>query len=401
MYSVVARNDTTPFSKVGHNCERIKPPFMLLYLQLPNIFGLRKEVMNIEECYKNDPSTSAMVRNITLVASLGDSVLAGYGARQRTSWPSFNFLDFKEDRGATAINGGDSDMISIFNMIKSFNPDVQGGSYNSHFINVCSDKLCFWPFNRFHKSDGLNMAASGSFASDMMYHTRSLVHRIKQMYIKQPKLKKSWKFVALWVGLNDQCRYCDREKSKIDKFQMYIKDVVDYLRLHLEFVIIDVISLWNIDKLVDLSLNHSACKSNFRQTFFKIHCTCGFGKNYKETRKGMALFQKRQNKVLSDMVESFQNGSAWNAKDSKYLGQQTNFKLIYDPSSEEMDLNEYHWSIITKTDCSHPSKETHERLASVLWYNLFRNSTEKLRNQKWAFQKPYLRFSCPGDIQFQ
>eukprot|EP00835_Amoeboradix_gromovi_P004831 NODE_405_length_9256_cov_0.230316.p2 type:complete len:371 gc:universal NODE_405_length_9256_cov_0.230316:4915-3803(-) len=360
-----------------------------------------KEVMNLENC-GNVSSSSSL--NISMVASLGDSVLTGFGSRQSPSnWPFLNYFNFVEDRGVTAINGADSDAISVFNIIKKFNPNLLGGSTGSHSANICSGALCLWPFNRFLESDGLNMATTGAFASDLNYQSSELIRRFKKLYENQPTLENSWKFIALWIGLNDQCRYCSRKESGIQKFEYHVKRAIDKLRSELKYVIVDVISLWNIDHLVDLSSKHRACKNNkMRQFFFRKHCSCAFGKNSNSTRKGMPYFQKKQNEILSNIVESYRNGTSWStASTTNWVGTPSTFKLIYDPSSEDMDLNQYDSSIVTRSDCSHPTKETQGRLATVFWQNLFLNSTKKLRTQKWAFSKNHVRYVCPSEIKFE
>ena len=359
------------------------------------IFGISGliEVMDLEKC----GNTTV---NIGAVANLGDSVLSGYGARGSISWPFFNLMNFIEDRGSTAITGGDNDMTSLFKMVHHFNSDALGASYKSHFLHVCSGKwLCFWPFNSYRESDGLNMAATGAFASDLMSQAEELVRRFHLLYNTDPHLIKKWKLVVLWIGLNDQCRYCDRTQSEIDNFEKYVTKTLNYLRLKLEYVIVDIISLWNIDKLVDLSSQHPSCQSSLRQVFFKKHCTCAFGKKAINYRKGMRDFQKQQNRVLQSISKSYKDGSQW-INQTMYTATHSTFKVLYDPSSENMDLQEYNWSIVTPTDCSHPTKETHERLASVFWRNLFLKSKDKLTSQNWAFERPYMRFTCPSAIQF-
>eukprot|EP00834_Sanchytrium_tribonematis_P001284 NODE_30_length_37342_cov_0.449507.p11 type:complete len:361 gc:universal NODE_30_length_37342_cov_0.449507:28698-27616(-) len=349
-----------------------------------------KEVIDLNQCPKTD-------LNIGMVGSIGDSVLAGYGARESPGW--FNFGNFIEDRGVSSISGADPDSISWFNIIKHFEPNVTGGSYKSHFPNICSGILCYWPFNRYVKNDGLNLAATGALASDIMRQAIEFVKRVEKNYQKDSKLRHKWKIVALWIGLNDQCKYCDRKKSDIKHFETYIRQAIDYIRKHLDYVIIDLISLWNLEKLVDLSLDHPSCKSSLRQMFFKLHCKCAYGKKAVLGLKGMKAYQESQNSVLKNIANDFQSGEAW-APLQDWTGTSDNFKIIYDPSSEEMNLQDYHWSIASSTDCSHPNKHTNERLASVFWHNLFLKNNQKLKSQNWGYGRNHVRLTCPTKIQF-
>eukprot|EP00834_Sanchytrium_tribonematis_P001109 NODE_24_length_41419_cov_0.818780.p10 type:complete len:366 gc:universal NODE_24_length_41419_cov_0.818780:31829-30732(-) len=340
--------------------------------------------------------------DVAMIGSMGDSVLAGYGSRQFTAWPFFNPANFREDRGATAVSGGDSDMWSVVNMAKKFNPDIKGASTGTHWINLCRGILCFWPFNRFRESDGLNMAETGAFASDSMRQAKELVKRIRKMYIKEPELQKKWKLIVFFVGLNDQFNNCRRFQSTLPYFDFYVREIMNYLRSELEFVIVDVLSIWDLEKMVELSSTHPNCQHNNRQKLFRSMCPCPFDKNGQEFRSKMKAYQIGQNRILKGIVDEYKNGTAWSKKEkASWIGKPSNFKLIYDPSAENMDLTSLHYSSLTKTDCSHPTKEMHERLATVYWRNLFLRSSEKKKDQNWAFNKGFIEFTCPDTIQFE
>ena len=351
-------------------------------------------VFDLKECNRNS------TLDLGMIAGIGDSVFAGYGSREYTTWPFFNPLIFREDRGATAVSGGDPDMWSVFKMAQHFIPNLKGKSTGTHFFNLCRGSLCFWPFNIYHKTDGLNVAATGAYAENIMTQAKELVKRVNVLIKQEPELQTKWKLVMSLVGLNDQFNYCNGYKSSLMYFEFYVREYIDYLRQNMEYVIIDVLSMWDLNKLVDLGSRHPACLHNNRQFLFK---SCPYDKvNGGAFRKTMKSYQLGQNRILKTIVEEFQNGTAWSKKEklaSSWLGKPSTFKLIYDPSAEDMDLNTISTSFVSKTDCSHPTKAMHERLASIYWHNLFLKSGEKERDQQWAFEKGFLRFTCPTTIE--
>ena len=367
-----------------------------LYLfVLSTICGL-ETVKDLREC------TGENNLDLGMIAGIGDSVFAGFGAREYTSWPFFNPLIFREDRGATAINGGDADTWSVFKMAQFFLPRLEGKSTGTHFFNLCRGYLCFWPFNVYYATDGLNVAATGARAENVITQAKELVVRVNSLIRQKPELRKKWKLVISLIGLNDQFNYCEGVKSSLKYFEHYIRDYINYLRQNMEYVIIDMLSIWDVDKLLDLSTRHPACLNNNRQYF--LFQSCPFDKtNGKAFRKTMKAYQMGQNNILKTITEEYQNGKAWIADEkstSSWLGTPDTFKLIYDPSAEEMDMNSIDFKYVSKTDCAHPTKEMNERLASIFWHNLFLKNNEKLRDQNWMFEKGHLRFTCPTEIQF-
>eukprot|EP00835_Amoeboradix_gromovi_P001714 NODE_84_length_22349_cov_0.357888.p7 type:complete len:376 gc:universal NODE_84_length_22349_cov_0.357888:14914-16041(+) len=367
---------------------------LILYVKAQQM----QQVFDLNECIKKPDL------DLGMIASIGDSVLAGYGSRQYAAWPFFSPLNFREDRGATLVNGGDEDMWSLYKIASYFNPELEGKSTGTHFFNLCRKFLCFWPFNSYRKTDGLNVAATGSFASDIMRQAKELVKRSNALIVKKPELINKWKLVVFLVGLNDQFNFCKGHESSLEYFEYYVRNFLNYLRQNLDHVIVDLLSLWNMDKMVDLSSRHPSCMHNNRQNLFKSVAPCPFDKkNGTEFRKTMKAYQMGQNEILRNLASEYQNGTAWSRKEKMskpWVAKPSTFKVIYDPSAEEMDLNLLNWNSLTDTDCSHPTKEMHERLASVYWHNLFLSSKDKLRNQFQAFQSGFIKYTCPTSIKF-
>uniref|UniRef100_A0A8C2IL64 Phospholipase B1, membrane-associated n=1 Tax=Cyprinus carpio TaxID=7962 RepID=A0A8C2IL64_CYPCA len=119
-----------------------------------------------------------------VVASLGDSLTAGLGAKAENL---LQLLD--EERGVAWSIGGDDTLETVTtlpNILKKFNPNVFGFSKGKS-----------------KRPNGLNMAVTGAKASNIPAQVRDLITALKDM-----DFEKDWKLVTLFIGGNDLCQYC-------------------------------------------------------------------------------------------------------------------------------------------------------------------------------------------------
>ena len=317
--------------------------------------------------------------NIGAVATIGDSVAGGCGARGIVYNPVANIKNYDHNRGVSAITGADNDALSLYTIAaRHSNGTLEGASFGTRLNNFCRGAICVWPINRFEKDDGLNMAQSGAFASNAMRQAVELVKRILAKVKQNPGLQTQWKLVNLWLGLNDQCEHCVRDDSRPMRYRYYLEKVLEYLRKSLNFVIVNLISLWNVKEVLDLGKTSAYCQR--RNIGFRVVCRCA--------NNDIRSYQIAQNQALEDISLS-------------YRGQNmADFKVLYDPSSSGTNITALNLSALTKTDCMHPSKAAHGQLASLFWYNLFQNSKKKLRDQYSAFNSSSLEVECPNTIKF-
>jgi len=66
--------------------------------------------------------------DIKVVAALGDSITAGFGAKGIQDGTIINLNNLAEDRGISFAAGGDDGAITIPNFLKHYNPNLIGAS---------------------------------------------------------------------------------------------------------------------------------------------------------------------------------------------------------------------------------------------------------------------------------
>ena len=208
-----------------------------------------------------------------------------------------------------------------------------------------------------------------------------IVKRIKQSIILNPNLLNKWKMVFFWLGLNDQCEFCKRKESSPIYYKSYIRKVLAYLQTSLPFVVVNLVSLWDIKQVLALSNSSPYCKG--RNIAFRVVCRCASG----DTEN----YRKAQNQALKDIATDYQQMNY------------SDFKVIYDPSSSNTNITRLNLDILTRTDCMHPNQQTHGKVANILWYNLFQSSENKLTDQYSAFltnsYKP-VQVDCPNTVKY-
>jgi len=127
-------------------------------------------------------------QDVAIIGSVGDSISAGVGAT------AANILDvFNEDRGVSFVTGGEgswSTSSTLANILKEFNPGLQGASYGS--------TRAFVPLDQQPRAEvGFNLSTSRSLARDVPDMVKALVRRIRA---RVPAWRTVWKLVTIMVG---------------------------------------------------------------------------------------------------------------------------------------------------------------------------------------------------------
>ncbi|KAI8876616.1 hypothetical protein K501DRAFT_154650, partial [Backusella circina FSU 941] len=108
------------------------------------------------------------VDDIAYIASVGDSVIAGYGMEDYTPG-LFSFLSEEirtEYRGRNFASGADPGATTFANFLKYFNPNIKGGSVEKHGVDVCYGPCPIFMYNQ--RVDNLNAARSGARSTGLM-----------------------------------------------------------------------------------------------------------------------------------------------------------------------------------------------------------------------------------------
>jgi hypothetical protein len=134
----------------------------LVYLLISGDLGA-SEFNSCPKLPTRQPPTSVhnlRIDDIAVISALGDSIMAGFGAKGHSSTPPTMNSTF-ENRGVSFSMGGDEGAVTLANLISLYNPKVIGASVGDHIAEICYAQWCL-PFNYWPKYDQLNAAQSGA-----------------------------------------------------------------------------------------------------------------------------------------------------------------------------------------------------------------------------------------------
>jgi len=302
--------------------------------------------------------------DIDVVAAMGDSLTAGFGAL------SFTLVDlFVEYRGVSWSIGGDSVLtkhITIPNIIKRYNPQVKG------YARGIAPPLIAVPWEH------LNLAVSGATAYGLMKQAVEFVSKLT----RDPRYDflNDWKLLTLFIGGNDLCACC---RSYLDhdvlyKPENYIKEmtkVLDYLSNTVPRLFV------NIADAPDVTLLHEM-KSAKCQLTHLIECKCGTvwgekARNYTKDAVG------KYHKLLHDLVV---HSGRYDHRDDFAVVLQPFIDATEVPRLSDGTIDPTYWA----PDCFHFSGKAHSAAAHGLWNNMLQPVGQK--DKKWKVGEPY---ACP------
>ncbi|KAF7722981.1 hypothetical protein EC973_002451 [Apophysomyces ossiformis] len=122
--------------------------------------------------------------DIRMIGALGDSVMAGFGAKGIQGYSLISLSSIYESRGLSFGGGDEPGVCTIPNLIKRYSPLVLGSSRGEHMVEYCGDRP---------KIDHLNAAQSGAIADNLDHELNYLLPGIETLcpfllltYIYQP-----------------------------------------------------------------------------------------------------------------------------------------------------------------------------------------------------------------------
>uniref|UniRef100_A0A914D2P0 Uncharacterized protein n=1 Tax=Acrobeloides nanus TaxID=290746 RepID=A0A914D2P0_9BILA len=172
--------------------------------------------------------------DIKVIAALGDSLTAGFGAGAKK-------LDglFHRYRGLVFDIGGDRSLeehITVANVLKKFNPNIHGQSFG-----IDDD----FPNSQF------NVAVPGARAEDLVPQAYDLIKRMKN-HSDMVDIEKDWKLINIFIGANDACGYCATKSSEwgAKAYGNKIRETVKVLKEGLPRTIVSVLAMLNLNILM-------------------------------------------------------------------------------------------------------------------------------------------------------
>ena len=189
------------------------------------------EATNVNELKPSD---------VEVVAAIGDSMTAALFAKVKTVLGLLPGLIDKhslEFRGVSWSMGGDEGVTTLPNLIKHYNPNLQGYSVKTGKEGTANAAY--------------NFAVSGAVASGLLEQATHLVDRIKS-----DNLNGKWKVITLFIGANDFCTVCKETNTfSPENFYKHILAAIQKLsELDNVFVnLVQVVDVTELDKLASIS----------------------------------------------------------------------------------------------------------------------------------------------------
>ncbi|KAL0084486.1 hypothetical protein J3Q64DRAFT_1641161 [Phycomyces blakesleeanus] len=293
--------------------------------------------------------------DIRVVAGIGDSVMAGFGAKGvQTRFLSPKTLS--EDRGISFAMGGDDGAITIPNLIHYYSHELYGSSVGSQFITVCFGPT-FCPDGQYRPSIGkLNAAQSGARSANLNHEIDYLVEQLDDAYKAKTIQPTDWKLLTFFVGSNDLCHSCFVPASMPQTFSIDVLAAIERIRMAVPYVLIQVVGMFHIDQIfVETQAYPKYCHPFPISTFTLQNEVCGCA-HTAENRTILNDLLPIYNSALQSVVTYY--------KDPKFLSNET-FGIFYQPLPA--DISSFPIDAISNVDCFHPSAIAHEWISKNLW----------------------------------
>ncbi|XP_028828441.1 phospholipase B1, membrane-associated [Denticeps clupeoides] len=311
------------------------------------------------------PTTVHSLRpaDIKVVAAVGDSITAGFGAKAK------NLLQLRnEERGVSWSIGGDETLETVTtlpNILKKFNPNVYGFSKGQG-----------------KKENGFNMAVSGAKAGGIPGQVRELI----QVWRNDPKvdLEHDWKLVTLFIGGNDLCQYCqDRASLSTHNFTQYLQESLDLLYNEVPRVFVNLVEILEIVDLRKVQSNSLGCS-----LLQKNLCPCFLipGENSLELSE-----MKRINREFQMATQQLVSGGRYDGRGDFAVVSQPFFQNSIVPMGpdERADLSFF------SVDCFHFRERGHAEMAISLWNNMLEPVGAKQNFNNFTHDRSKIR--CPTE----
>ncbi|KAI9262382.1 hypothetical protein BDA99DRAFT_572299 [Phascolomyces articulosus] len=355
---------------------------LLMSLQVV-VISAGEEQAIIEKCGLFTPRTTIpddvqdlQISDIKFVAGLGDSIMAGLlidatddidflGIHNHLGLGKINPDSITEYRGQSYAVGGDTNATTLPNLIKRYNPNIQGASIGEHFLAPCHMEFCPESFYR-PQIDRLNAARSSAIAANLDQELEYLIPQMK----KTPGFQTDWKLITINIGNNDQCEVCNKQESKRDyvtteNYGKYVEAAVERIRMSVPRAIVNIVGNFKVS-LAYQFLEHEE-QEKYCNPFLglirisKVLCPCFNGPD--ENRKKMDEAAEGYNRELERIYQKYK------------AAQYKDFAVLFQPA--DINVLSFPRSAINNVDCFHPSLLLHEWFAKILWNNLFRLQSEK------------------------
>ncbi|XP_030299017.1 phospholipase B1, membrane-associated isoform X2 [Sparus aurata] len=311
------------------------------------------------------PTSAHRIRpaDIKVVAALGDSLTAGFGAKAKS------LLQLRtEYRGVSWSIGGDQNLETVTtlpNILKKFNPNVKGWSKGQGTTNA-----------------GFNVAVSGAKISGIPGQVRRLIDNMKKDATVD--FENDWKLVTLFIGGNDLCQYCnDRATLSPQNYSQHMMTSLDMLYNEVPRAIVNILEILEIEGLRRIKRDSLGCN-----VIQPIVCPC-----FLQAREdSLELAEvKRINRELQVETENVAYGGRYDGREDFAVVVQPFFQNTVVPLNADSKPDATYFS----QDCFHFSERGHAEMAAALWNNMLEPVGEKQTYSN--FRNTRNNIKCPTE----
>eukprot|EP00128_Syssomonas_multiformis_P010691 Colp12_sorted_trinity150504_noHs@4799 len=277
---------------------------------------------------------------------------AGFGLKGLHINP---YDEVAEVRGISWSIGGDGDYNTVPNFIKRYNPDVKGFSIGDHLVETCNNCTMF---KYRPQQDRFNGALSFAGADYLDKQVDYVVEQVKTD--PTVNFEEDWKLMTIFIGANDVCACEGIEKlyASADRWEAYVRGAVEKVRVSMPRVFVNLVELFNISGVYDISQKRDYCRNFHAMSFFE--CKCGFA----PSSEGGDAYRR----AIADMSQEYNARLRKIAND--YKGQYRDFGVVAQPAFRDAELPALPVEFLSNIDCFHPSPLGHAQMAMHLWNNM-------------------------------
>uniref|UniRef100_A0A7M4ERY4 Phospholipase B1, membrane-associated n=1 Tax=Crocodylus porosus TaxID=8502 RepID=A0A7M4ERY4_CROPO len=280
--------------------------------------------------------------DIKVIAALGDSLTAGSGAAAKPN----DVLDvLTQYRGLSWSIGGNENISTVTtlpNILREFNPSLQGYSTGSGGPNS---------LNAF-----LNQAVVGDRAEDVPAQVRKLVDLMKND--ARINFQGDWKLITLFIGGNDLCKFCnDPINFSPENFTRNIQTALDMLHKEVPRTFVNLVTVLHIMTLREL---YQEASINCPRKLMRLAC----GVIYRMEEKDQSLLFLLLQEGTHQLIES----GRYDTKEDFTVVVQPFLEKVTMPKTKEGLPDDSFFA----PDCFHFHQKTHSQAARALWNNMVR-----------------------------
>ncbi|XP_029452606.1 phospholipase B1, membrane-associated [Rhinatrema bivittatum] len=305
--------------------------------------------------------------DIKVVAAVGDSLTAGNGAGSSPN----NVLDvLTQYRGLSWTIGGNENISTVTtlpNILREFNPLLQGFSTGTGSNNG--------------PNSFLNQAVPGAKSKDILKQVQTLVNLMKND--SRVNFTEDWKLLSIFIGGNDLCDICkDPLQYSPANYTGNLQKALDFLHAEVPRMFVNLLSLLHIIPLRDLYQDDRVSCPRF---LIRSLCSCVVNPadNSSELETLMSYNRQYQEKT-HQLIES----GRYDTRDD--------FTVVVQPFLEKVNMPRTAEGVPDSSyfapDCFHFGEKAHAQGARALWNNMLEPLGEKTNNQ--SLDAP-ISLKCP------